>query len=190
MTEKDIISLIEQDKWMMDVLKTVQSLHLPDWLIGAGFVRSKVWDHLHEYKDRTSLPDIDVIYFDKDDFTQEEMKQDTTNAEIEYEKRLKELMPDINWSVTNQARMHAFHNDEPYKDSEEALSRWVETATCIGVCLNEQNEVTLKAPHGIDDLVQLVLRPTPGVYTDTKRFYERMNKKDWLRKWPKLKIVT
>lgn len=190
MIEKDVIALIEQDKWMMDVLKTVQSLQLPDWLIGAGFVRSKVWDHLHEYKDRTPLPDIDVIYFDNEDFTQEEMKQDTTNTEMAYEKRLKELLPDINWSVTNQARMHAFHSDEPYKDSEEALSRWVETATCVGVSLDKDGKVLLIAPHGIEDLVNLILRPTPGVYSDTKRFYERMTKKDWMKKWPKLQIVA
>lgn len=65
MTKKDILKLIEKDPWMMKVLDTVQQLNLPDWWIGAGFVRSKVWDYLHGYTVRTHLPDIDVIYFEK-----------------------------------------------------------------------------------------------------------------------------
>lgn len=36
MTEKDILDLIEKDEWMMDVLRVVRTLNLPDWIIGAG----------------------------------------------------------------------------------------------------------------------------------------------------------
>lgn len=189
MTKKEIPLLIEQDLWMMAILQAVQRLALPDWWIGAGFVRSKVWDHLHGYSKRTPLPDIDVIYFDKNDFTKKEMQKETTTAEIQYENRLRERMPEIHWSVTNQARMHVFHKHLPYSSSVEALSRWVETATCIGARLTKDNHVILTAPHGVEDLVGLVLRPTPGVYNDTKRFYERVTKKEWLKKWPKLQIV-
>lgn len=188
MNKQDIIKLIEDDKWMVDILKTVHNLQLPDWWIGAGFVRSKIWDTLHGYKRRTPLPDIDVIYFDKYDFTKGEIDQETTKAEVKYEQRLKRHLPTINWSVTNQARMHIFHKHSSYKDSEEALSYWVETATCIGVKLTEDNRVIVIAPHGIEDLVNLMLRPTPGTYNDTQKFYERVKKKEWLKKWPKLHI--
>ena len=50
---------------MMEILTTVEKLQLPDSWICAGFIRSKVWDHLHEKEYRTPLADIDVIYFDK-----------------------------------------------------------------------------------------------------------------------------
>src|SRR3990167_2279381 len=73
MTEKDIIHIIREDEWMMSVLRIAEGLHLPDWWIGAGFVRSKVWDHLHGYKERTPLPDVDIIYFDKTIFSQEKL---------------------------------------------------------------------------------------------------------------------
>lgn len=62
--EKDIIQLIKEDEWMMDILRAVKSLHLPDWWVCAGFVRSKIWDVLHGFKERTPISDIDVIYFD------------------------------------------------------------------------------------------------------------------------------
>lgn len=188
MTKKDIIFLIEQDRWMMEILQFVKKLKLSDWWIGAGFVRSKVWDFLHEFKERTALPDVDVIYFNKNDFTKEEIRKDTTKSEAKYEALLRKQKEDINWSVTNQARMHVLHNDLPYKTSEEALSRWVETATCIGVRLDEDEKVVLTAPYEVTDLVNLALRKTPEA--DTKTFNERVAKKNWLNKWPKLKIFN
>jgi len=39
-TEEDILKLISEDDWMMDILITVKSLNLPDWWVCAGFVRS------------------------------------------------------------------------------------------------------------------------------------------------------
>jgi len=63
-TKQDILNLIKKDKWMMNILKIVKDLNLPDWWIGAGFVRNKVFDYLHEYKKRTKLNDTDIIYFD------------------------------------------------------------------------------------------------------------------------------
>jgi hypothetical protein len=35
---------------MMDILHIAEKLKLPDCMIGAGFVRNKVWDHLRGYK--------------------------------------------------------------------------------------------------------------------------------------------
>ena len=49
MMEKEILELIRQDKWMMRVLRVAKSLHLPDWMIEAGFVRNKVWNYLYGY---------------------------------------------------------------------------------------------------------------------------------------------
>lgn len=62
--EKDVIELIKQDEWMMEVLKAAKILNLPDWWICAGFVRSKIWDKLHNFSHRTNTLDVDVIYFD------------------------------------------------------------------------------------------------------------------------------
>lgn len=185
---KDISRLVEEDEWMMDILNNVKSLKLPDWYIGAGFIRSKVWDTLHGYTKRTPIPDIDVIYFDRNDFTKTEADKETTNAEVFYEEKLKKLMPEVNWSVTNQARMHIFHNDYPYSSSVEALSQWVETATCIGVRIDSNNEVVIAAPRGIEDLVNLKLKPTSDIQKEL--FIKRISEKGWLKKWPKLTVVS
>lgn len=180
MTEKDIIKIIQTDSWMMRILEATREINLPDWWIGGGFVRSKVWDFLHEYTQRTSIPDIDVIYFYTND-TREEKEKNIEN-------KLNKKLPTINWSVKNQARMHALHNDTPYKNSAEGLSRWVETATCIGVRFETNGGLSITAPHGISDLTRLILRPTPNTNTSLEVFYKRINEKNWLAKWPKLKI--
>lgn len=192
LTEKDILRLIEQDSWMMEILEAASNLNLPDWWIGAGFIRSKIWDYQHGYKKRTPLPDIDLIYFDKSDFSEKEAGGFSTKTEDAYQKKLDELGLGIKWSVTNQARMHIFHKQKPYKNSEEALSQWSETATCIGVRL-KKGKLELIAPYGADDLVNLILRPIPNYEKlfafDPDAFERRAKQKKWLEKWPKLKIA-
>ena len=183
MTESDILALIKSDPWMMKVLEIASSLNLPDWMIGAGFVRNKVWDYLCGYTNaEVPTADIDLIYFNDSD-TQE-------YVEKAYDEQLSKML-DINWSVKNQARMHIKHNRTlPYKDTFEALSEWVETPTCIAVRLEPNGELILFAPHGITDLVNLIVRPTPSHAQDLDTFWGRVKSKHWLEKWPKLKVIT
>lgn len=193
LTEEDILSLIRKDEWMMDALRSVESLNLPDWWIGAGFIRDTIWDYLSEHKEKTPLNDVDIIYFDKSDFTPEELESYSTKAEDSYQEKLHKLMPDVKWSVTNQARMHLFHKTAPYKNSKDALTDWAETATCIGVKL-EKGKLVLLAPHGINDLVNLIARPNPlykKLYAhDPGVFQRRVKEKKWIEKWPKLRVVS
>lgn len=182
MNEQDIIKIIENDPWRMEVLKTLQSLNLPDWIIGAGFVRNPVWDYLHGYEKQTPLTDIDVAYFDSSDLTEE--------TEIKYQNILKEIF-DADWSVTNQARMAKINNhNEDYISTEDAIAHWPETATAIGVTILYGDELKLIAPHGIGDLISLKLCMTPEFGDGIDAFKSRIEKKKWLLKWPKLKIIV
>jgi len=65
-TEEDIKQLIQADEWMMQVLRAAESLNLPDWWIGAGFLRNKVWNAI-EGSDSHSEGDVDLVYFDSKD---------------------------------------------------------------------------------------------------------------------------
>ena len=154
MDKASLLKLIYDDSWMMQVLHTAHTLNLPDWMIGAGFVRNKVWDHLHGFKNaEVPTDDIDLIYFDPDDLTKQ--------TEQKYDAQLASMM-DINWATKNQARMHIKHNrTKQFLNTEEALSEWVEVATCVAVRLDKNNQLLLFAPHGLDDLFNLTVRPTP-----------------------------
>lgn len=179
MNERDILTLIQKDMWMMDVLTTARSMNLPDWMIGAGFVRGKVWDYLHGYTERTPLADIDLIYFDSADISEE--------TEKKYELQLSEILS-VPWSVKNQARMHIVNSEAPYTSSEDALAHWVETPTCVAVYLDEHKKLHLVAPHGIEDLVHLRVTPSPAYTRSLDLYRERITKKAWKQKWPKLQI--
>ncbi len=176
-----LVILLNKSSWHMDALKAVKSLGLPDWAIGAGFVRNPVWDWLHGYNKPTPLSDIDVAYFDPNDLSKETEKL--------YETKLKAVMNE-NWSVKNQARMSAVdHFPREYTSTADALSHWPETATAIGVRLDANDNVELIAPHGTDDLMSLTLRMTPDFPGGHEYFLKRIEKKQWLTKWPRLKII-
>ena len=180
MTEKDILNLIAQDAWMMKVLHTAQSLNLPDWMIGAGFVRNKVWDHLHGFiKEKPDIADIDLIYFD------ERHVNKTADLNLSKEMEEKTSFP---WEITNQAYTHTWHNRGPYKDTTDALADWVETATCVAVSLTPDGELKLYAPHGIYDLTNLIVRRN-DTCSDAASYEHRVTSKKWKEKWPKLKII-
>ncbi|AMW99529.1 nucleotidyltransferase family protein [Rummeliibacillus stabekisii] len=181
--EKDIVEVIKKDSWMMDVLKTAKILDLPDWWICAGFVRSKVWDVLHNFNARTPLPDIDVIYFDSSNINELEEKN--------LERKLRSLMPNIPWSVKNQARMHVLNNMSPYTSSIDGISKFPETATALGVKLDEKDNLLLAAPWGVKDVINLKVKPTPYyLETDTRiSIYEnRVIKKGWNSIWRKIEV--
>ena len=147
--EKDIITLIQEDDWMMSLLKCAKSLNVPDWWICAGFVRSKIWDVLHGFDERTPMPDIDVIYYDQSNVEK--------GVEKKHEEALNRLLPTVPWSVKNQARMHIANNSSPYSSSEDAIAKFPETATALAVKLDEGDNVILTAPHGIQDVVNLIV---------------------------------
>ena len=182
-TTEDIKTLIQEDKWMMDILKATRQLELPDCWICAGFVRSKIWDTLHGYVERTPLEDIDVIYFDANNKEESEEKK--------WEDQLLKLMPTIPWSVKNQARMHKINNLPPYQSSEEGIANFPETVTAIGVKLDKQNKIELVAPYGIADILQLTVNPVPrfAANKDLLKVYEqRIQRKNWLSVWPNIRI--
>ena len=180
-TNADILKAISQDEWMMEILYTTKELQLPDWCICAGFVRSKVWDVIHGFSERTPLPDVDVIYFD--------VKNIEVEVEKELEQKLYAIHPNVPWSVKNQARMHLKNNTEPYKSSMDAISKFPETATALGVKLDDAKNLILIAPLGIEDLIKCRVRPTP-TFNNTEKmhmFHNRVKNKRWHDAWQLVK---
>ncbi|MCM3030731.1 nucleotidyltransferase family protein [Niallia sp. MER 6] len=182
-TELDIKEWIHDDEWMMDILRMVRKLNLPDWWICAGFVRTKIWDKIHGFSHRTPLADIDVIYFDSTEISEEKEKQ--------LEKKLEQYNPNLPWSVKNQARMHVLNNFPPYESSADGIAHFPETATALGVKLHKDDSIVLCAPWGIKDAVFLEVKPTPPFKkANNRHIYEaRIKQKKWHSVWDKLRIT-
>jgi hypothetical protein len=181
-SKEEISELIELDAWMMNVLRAAERLQLPDWWIGAGFLRNKVWDYIENKKSEPTR-DVDLVYFNLDDITPE--------TDWAYDEKMKSEYPYAEWEVRNQARMHYVNGSRPFTSTADGISHWVETATCIGVKL-ERGRLKYLFAHGTEDLFGLIARPIPFFNTEEriKTFYERVEKKQWKQKWPDLKVIS
>jgi hypothetical protein len=179
----ELQALIASDDERMRILHLVSELELPDGWVAAGFVRSRVWDHLHG-RSRSPLPqDIDVIWFDAGQATA------ARDASLEQVLRIRENA--LDWSVKNQARMHERNADQPYRSAAHAMAYWPETATAVGVRLDRKGAIEVAAPFGLEDLFGLVVRPTPRFQTVKHGVYlDRVRAKQWRATWPRLTIHT
>jgi hypothetical protein len=177
-----IAAIIAQDPVGMKQLRAVRSLGLPDWCIAAGFVRNRVWDHLHGISPPREPPDIDVLFFDRADLSRE--------REAAYETRLDQMMSGVAWEVRNQARMHLRKNVPPHRDTAEAMTFWLETVTAVGIRLEDDDTITVIAPLGTDDLVNLRCRPTAFGRTRLDEYEERISRKRWRELWPMVRFLS
>lgn len=173
-------AIVTADAWSMARLRHVRASGLPDWAIGAGFVRALVWDRLTGKVTRTPLGDIDVIYFDPDDAD--------GAREAAFERDLAARDPGLPWSVKNQARMHRRNADRAYRSTADALAFWLETPTCVAVRLETDDRLTVLAPHGLDDLFALRIAPTPAGRAKLDQYRKRLDGKGWAANWPALTI--
>jgi hypothetical protein len=166
-------------------LEAVRDLKLPDCYIAAGAIRNCIWNHFHKFPATFHQTDVDVVYFDLSDMDGEKEKP--------LEEILSKKLPNLKWEVVNQARGHLFeHGQEarpPVSSSCESIAYWSETPTCIGVRLEDDDSFTICAPHGLDDLLNLVVKPVPQPYQNLSFYRERIIEKNWDKFWPKLKIV-
>lgn len=177
----EIADAVARQPEMMRLLGHVESLDLPDSWIGAGFIRNAVWDALHGLPFGASpLSDVDVIFFDPADARPE--------RDAAIEATLRTLAPGPNWQVKNQARMHERNGDAPYCDANEAIAHWPETATAIAARVVQGN-VEIIAPLGVEDLLALIVRPTPTFARKPDAYRKRLAGKDWLTRWPRLIAV-
>ncbi|WP_258279660.1 nucleotidyltransferase family protein [Paenibacillus sp. SC116] len=178
--QEQLINIMRAKSHLLRDLALVKQLELPHWCIAAGYVRNAVWDYMHGYTVPTSLNDVDVLYYDP-----EHLCEDT---EKRYEAVLRAQVSDYNWSVKNQARMHLRNEESPYASIADAMKRWPETATATGIYLDNENQIQIVAPHGLDDLFDLVIHKSP-YFHDKDYFHIRINQKKWLEMYPKLRVI-
>lgn len=175
-----IISLLRADPCRWHLLGIVGGLSMRDGWIGAGFVRNAVWDWHHDRGPSPPSGDVDVIWHDP-------MNVDAAE-DRRYEAILRAIEPSILWSVKNQARMHVRNGDGPYRSATDAMRYWPETATAIAVRRIGKDDCEVAAPYGLDDLLRLILRPTPPFTTDRRAIYDRRRaEKNWTAAWPLLR---
>lgn len=178
-------AIVRGTPWLMDALRAAREVDAPDWLIGAGAIRTAVWDHLHGFDQATEVADVDVVFFDPGDLSPERDRQ--------VEAHLRERSPEIPWDAKNQAAVHLWFPAKfgrevaPLASAADAVATWPETATCVAVRLEHDDTMTVVAPHGLDDLLGLVHRRNP-VRVSVEEYERRLRVKRIAERWPRARI--
>lgn len=184
--ERRLKEILSSTEWLMDALMAARRVDAPDWLIGAGAVRTAVWDRLHGYERRTPLADIDLAFFDPDDLS--EVRERAVG------RRLRTALPEESWDAKNQAAAHVWYPErfgyavEPLESSAAAVATWPETATCVGVHLTRDDRLLVEAPYGLDDLLGLIHRRNPARVT-VEEYERRLASKRITERWPCVTVV-
>ena len=183
--EGELIGLVRDSAPVMRALVAVRTLGLASWCIGAGAVRGLVWDRLQGRRSPTPVADVDVVHFDP--------TEPSSDSDRRLEARLSDRLPGVAWEVVNQAFVHRWlriegREPEPFGSLHEAVGSWPETATCVGVWLDESDRFHVVAPLGLRDLFGQVVRWNPR-RVGAAVFRERVARKRFAELWPGVRVV-
>ncbi len=184
--EARLVALVRGSPVLMRALRAARAVDPPDWLIGAGAIRDRVWDHLHGFTRATPVKDVDLAFFDPASLGGE--------RERGVQRALTALAPDLAWDVTNQAEVHLWYPHvfgvavKPLTCTSDAVATWPETATAIGVRLRADGTMRVVAPYGLDDLFALIWRRNPRCAT-RDQYRRRVENKQIAKRWPRVTIL-
>ena len=182
--EETISEVLNNNQDYKAIVQVVSMYKDESLWIGGGFIRSIIWDYLSSHKITSEFGDIDVFYYNIEDYTKE--------RDSRIEAFLLSIAPNINWSVKNQARMHVHNNEPQYISLLDALNKFPDTASTITIRKKDEKDYIFLAPFGYIDLFNLKIRATPHFMSSEEkmnRYYERISNKKWIQKWPKLSLI-
>lgn len=181
----ELCSILNESPVIMEILKLVPYLELPDWYLGSGAIAQTVWNYYHDFEPTRGIKDYDLVYFDPDT---------SYEAEDVFIKKGEELFKNIKVPVEirNQARVHLWYKNhfgsdiEPYPSVESAIDTWPTTSTAIGIKKDISGQLSIYTPFGVNDLLDLTIRPNKKQITE-EIYLKKVNR--WKEIWPKLKII-
>lgn len=183
---EELQAILRRSDPLMQVMRTIRDLDLPDWLVFSGAVYQRVLNHLGGRDLDYGIKDYDVGYFDASDISYEAEDVVIRRVAAAFAPPLRDLV-----EVRNQARVHVWFEDkfgEPYSpltSTAEAPGRFVSPMFAVGVRLEADDQMTVVAPFGLDDLFARVLRPNP---TRGERSFPRIAAKAKAR-WPEIQLL-
>lgn len=179
--EQEILEAFRENSDMMAILTIIRNLDLRDSWLAAGSVRNFIWNLLSDRPAFDLETDVDVIFFDPDiSYTET----------LSLEKKLREDFPQYQWELKNQVYMHQHSpHTSPYTSFRDAMSKYPERCTAVGLRLNEELYFELYVPYGLEDILNFQARPTPHFLENEDRmelYRTRLSKKNWQEKWKNL----
>ena len=179
--EQEILKAFREDSDMMAILTIIRDLDLKESWLAAGSVRNFIWNLLSDRPAFDRETDVDVIFFDSGISYEETLS---------LEKKLREDFPQYQWELKNQVYMHQHSpHTAPYTSSRDAMSKYPERCTAVGLRLNKESALELFTPYGLEDILNFQVCPTPHFLENEDRmelYQTRLSKKNWQEKWKNL----
>lgn len=182
----ELQAIVFESPLLSSILTNWDKIALRDsWLV-AGAIAQTVWNHTFGYPLTHGINDIDIVYFDANDLSED--------TEAEHSARIREAFSALPvWiDVKNQARVHLWYEAKfgyaikPYTSTAEAITTFPTTAAAVGLRPG-RNNLELSAPFGLSDLLNAIVRPNKKQIT--REIYDKKVNR-WISVWPELKIVV
>ena len=189
MTRDEFLALALKNPCNVAITDALLELALPDaWLVSGCLVQT-AWNALTSRAVDYGIADYDVFYFDTDTSWESE---DTVIRTLLA--RLAHLPVKV--EARNQARVHLWYSEKhglpypPLRCSSEGIDRFLTTTTRIGIrCTSDgYGGHEVYAPHGFDDVADLIARPNPGPNFSAASYAAKTAR--WKALWPELSVIA
>jgi len=185
MTESDFIAAVRRNPSNRAILERLPALALPDaWLV-SGALFQTMWNVQTGRAPDYGIKDYDVFYFDPDT---------SWKSEDRAIKHAGAALADLDASieVRNQARVHLWYEEKfsmpypPLRRSTDGIDRFLMHNAQVGIRANADG-YEIYAPHGLDDISKMIVRPNRTANFHHDRFMEKALR--WKELWPELTIL-
>jgi len=129
------ISIIKQNKDLMEILDYIVELNLSNFYIAAGSIFQTIWNYYDNKPLNHGIKDIDIIYYDSNNIK----KEDEQQIEDEIINHFKQINLNYEFDIHNEARMYLWKKENEnkdinqYKNSEDAIDQWIATVHAVGI---------------------------------------------------------
>lgn len=182
----ELEAILRRSESLMQVMRTIRDLDLPDAIVFSGAIYQRVLNHLGGRDLDYGIKDYDVGYFDDSDISYEAEDVVIRRVAAAFQAPLRDMV-----EVRNQARVHVWFERKfgeryaPLTSSAEAPERFVSPMFAVGARLDADERMSIVAPFGLEDLFARILRPNPH---RRERSFATIAAKAKAR-WPEIQVL-
>ncbi|WP_421761211.1 nucleotidyltransferase family protein [Devosia sp.] len=180
-----LAAMVRDEPVLMEVLKGIRAEVLPEGMLVAGALYHMAWNRLAGRPGLVTVNDLDVFFFDDADLSYE--AEDVAIQRLAA--RFAHLPIPV--QVRNQARVHLWFEGKfgapftPLQSAEEMLGRYAARAYAVGARLEPDDQITIMAPFGLDDLFSF--RVVPNHALENRPLHEKKGVQ-LKATWPQLRV--
>jgi hypothetical protein len=184
MTRDEFVAAALANPINRTIVERLPLLGLPDCWLVSGALFQTVWNVKTGRDPQYGIKDYDIFYFDPD------TSYEAEDAAIG---KARDVFADVgaDIEVRNQARVHLWYEEKfgmPYPAltrTADGIDRFLMHAAQVGIC-RKGDRYDVYAPHGLDDIDGMVIRPNRTSNFNADRYREKAAR--WKRLWPELDV--